>query len=640
MTAAKSNLLPVDETWKQIQRGIIPLDLLDENPRNPRRTFDAAALEGLAQSIRTSGILQPLLVRPKPLEEGLIEQRYEIVAGARRSKAAEMAGLLSVPCNVRLMTDAEAADAAFIDNKQRVDVHALEEAEAFGKLLNSHGSIEAVAAQVGVDVAHVTKRLKLRDLGVWQVEALRKGLITIDHALLLTRLGVEEQNEALKWCLDPHAGVKTPVEKQIEISAKLLANDGSHRSWEPESVIRLKEHIEQSSGRKLSRAPWDIDDALLLPQAGACTVCPQNTKANVGLFGDLDIDVATCSDGRCFELKRAAFVQIKLTHAGMPPGSAIRLSWRPTQTEPRMELGEPCDGPKGLNNFTRVPNLKQVFKVGQWIEAKKGSCPNVLTGVTIDWSDVANRGLMNAGDKLKKPGQVIPICIAAKCKAHRKEWEKLKSENTNGGRQENEPERKAREEKERLAALAETKFRVRLAAEAVEKIKALPEKVLRAMLLAVLPRRREHLEAYASICPGLIKALETAKLDSIEFARAVATASLEEGHILVPHYYEPRQFRKEFIEQLKALGYDASKAWEKPEKQGSVVRCKGSGKAVEPAPAKAATAKKAATKSAREKIAKAVKGLTPAATKRAAVAQKKRRAVNVEAMAKRKAVKK
>ena len=108
----------------------------------------------------------------------MIEARYEIICGHRRAEAAKLAGLLEVPVIVREMTDAEAAEIALVDNLQREDVGALEEAEAFGALLELHGTVEAVAARVGKDVPHVAKRLKLMSLGAWQRDSLRAKLIS------------------------------------------------------------------------------------------------------------------------------------------------------------------------------------------------------------------------------------------------------------------------------------------------------------------------------------------------------------------------------------------------------------------------------------------------------------------------------
>ncbi len=97
--------------------------------------------------------------------------------------------------------------------------------------------------------------------------------------------------------------------------------------WEPQSVVRLKDHIEKGPGNKLDRAPWPLKEDYLLPDAGSCLDCPQNTKANAPLFGDLDIGEPTCTDGVCFKAKTVAFVLIEgrtearaaAQRAGQPP---------------------------------------------------------------------------------------------------------------------------------------------------------------------------------------------------------------------------------------------------------------------------------------------------------------------------------
>jgi ParB/RepB/Spo0J family partition protein len=460
----------------------IPLDLLDDNPLNPRRTIDEGALAELAASIQQSGLSQSLLVRPAPDQDGLVEERFQIVCGHRRSRACALAGMETARCEVREMTDAEAAEIALVDNLQREDVGALEEAEAFGALLALHGTVETVAARVGKDVGHVAKRLKLRTLGVWQRDALHQKLITVDHALLLARMGTEEQDAALKWALDPHAGSKTPVDKVIEASAETLAEGRKNRYlgfyWEPESVKQLKQHIEETSGRKLSRAPWDLDDAQLVAEVGACSSCPSNTKANTALFADLAIEEATCADGACFEQKREAYVQIKLQETA---GTALRLSWKPTSAPPRMQIGTNDSLPPILNKAMKTVKLSQVFKAGQWIDAKKGSCSNVLAGITVDWNDDAMRGYGNTNKKLRKPGEKLLVCVAPKCKAHPKAWEKAAHGHSAGEKQESWEERQAREKKE-LAAFAATEEPLRRALYDAILAKITPEQIKRTVL--------------------------------------------------------------------------------------------------------------------------------------------------------------
>jgi ParB/RepB/Spo0J family partition protein len=452
VTSALTDVIPVN-----VLRDI-PIAQLFPSLANPRREMDDASLDELATSILAHGIQSPLLVRPKPGQED--EGRFEIVAGHRRYYAAARANLGVVPCIARDLSDDEAAEVALIDNLQRVDIPPMDEAQAFGELRDRLLSIEAVAAKVGKEMAYVAKALKLLSLSEASRSALAAKLITIDHARLLCRLAELEQNAALKWCLDPHAGVKVAVEdvitKRLERSKEDDEDEDDEeeqgperprwrRTWEPQSVQELKDHIETESGTPLDRAPWPLTEDWLIPDAGACADCEKNTKANAPLFGDLDTGVAVCTDGGCFKAKTQAFVQIELRKAamaigkaesedGQPKLAAISLSWKSTSTPPR------------LDKETGLPSLKQVFKCGQWMDiGPKGTkCEHARPGVTVDWDEPG----YNNGRKLRKPGEVIQVCIQPKCKVHKKAYEKQASSASGGGRGESYEQQRAREKKE------------------------------------------------------------------------------------------------------------------------------------------------------------------------------------------------
>jgi ParB family transcriptional regulator, chromosome partitioning protein len=152
----------------------LPLAVLTESTTNPRRIFDELALKELAESIRAHGILSPLLVRP------LNERSFEIVAGARRYRAAQLAGVDSAPVRIVNLTDAEALEAALIENLQRKDVHPLEEAQGFRALLNLEEpkySIEQISAKTGKAPAYCAARLKLTELAPVVAEAFSKDEI-------------------------------------------------------------------------------------------------------------------------------------------------------------------------------------------------------------------------------------------------------------------------------------------------------------------------------------------------------------------------------------------------------------------------------------------------------------------------------
>ena len=580
----------------------IPIQLLEVAPWNARKTFDAGALDELTATIQKQGLIQPLIVRPigEPNGSKFAKQHYEIVAGHRRYRAMFKLNRDTVPCTVRELTDDEAREVGLVDNLQRVDVPAMEEADAYNELKQRLGTAAAIAARVGKDVSYVARRLQLVSLAESPRRALQEKLITIDHALLLARLGVDEQDVNLKWALNVNAGIKVPVEKVIE--ERIADRDGDTRwggPWEPQSVLELKHHIEENVGRKLSRAPWSLDDAALLPAAGACSACPSNTKANDTLFSDLAIDEATCEKGACFEEKREAFVQIQLTLATTKgqslEGPALRVSWRPTSVKPRVSQAKAgsvvIDSRDGFNLF-------QVFKAGQWIEAKAKSCEHVRSAVTVDWDDAPGHGYNPK--KLRKPGEILTVCIASKCKAHPKEWEKPKR--ASGERYDPKAE-EAEREKRKQAAIVESKIRMAAATKAVEQIKAIPLTALRFLIVDALPDWTQQRRPYEALMPGIAKIVESAKLDSVDLARAIAVATIDK--LTAYEHSDAKEGRAEFLASLKRLGYDGSGAWV-------------AAKAESAKPAKASAAPAAAKPAKKKSI------LSAAVKKRIADAQRKR----------------
>jgi len=522
----------------------ISVEQLRVAPWNARKTFDAAAISELTASIEKQGVLVPLLVRPIEVNGGLA---FEIVAGHRRYRAVQKLNWKAVSCVVREMTGDEAREIGLVDNLQREDVPALEEADAYAELQKRLGTSAAIAARVGKEASYVARRLQLVSLGENPRKALAERLITVDHALLLARLGESDQNEHLKWCLDTNAGVKTTVEEVVDESAKRVkeASGGRHFGyWEPQSVLDLKDHIESYAGRLLSRAPWKLDDAELVPAAGACEGCPSNTKSNRTLFDDLAIDKATCANSTCFESKRVAFVVIALGKAAeVGESDGVMISWKPSEAAPRMAK----DG--------SGPNLTAVLRRGQWIEAKKDSCAHVRKAATVDWSDAGDRGYMGGGGKLRKPGEVLLVCVQPKCKVHAKAYE-TRAKRSNGGYDPKAEEEKR--EKMRLAAIAETKVRVAVASAAIEKITKLPAEVLRAIVLKAA--RHCHERELAVILPGFQKKLETAKVDSADFAKAAALVSIEQ--LTAWQHGSAQEGRASFQASAKRLGYaDVEKAW-------------------------------------------------------------------------------
>jgi ParB/RepB/Spo0J family partition protein len=253
---------------------------LVENPHNYRRTTDETADAELADSIREKGVLQSLLVRPIPNQQ----EHYEVVLGNRRLRAARVAGVTSVPCLIRELTDAEALTVALIENVQRLDVHPIEEADGFLELHEKHGfTVAELATKTGRSEAWVRGRLKLATLHPTGRKACVNGKLSASVALLIARtVAPELQPEAIKEML--RAG-----------------------EWTNEGVTlgRAREIVVRNFSTELKSVPWKLDDEELVPEAGPCASCPKRSKNDQLLFVDLErADV--CLDGKCFKAKMDA----------------------------------------------------------------------------------------------------------------------------------------------------------------------------------------------------------------------------------------------------------------------------------------------------------------------------------------------
>jgi ParB family chromosome partitioning protein len=164
---------------------------VQRNPEQPRKRFDDAKLEELAASIRQHGIVEPILVR----KEG---GGYRIVAGERRWRAAQRAGLKEVPAILREATDREAFELALVENLQRADLNAIEEAEAYEVLASDHGlTQEEIATRVGKERSTVANALRLLKLPEEVREVVRSGQLDMGHARALLGLGATDEMKRL-----------------------------------------------------------------------------------------------------------------------------------------------------------------------------------------------------------------------------------------------------------------------------------------------------------------------------------------------------------------------------------------------------------------------------------------------------------
>lgn len=163
---------------------LIDLDRVRPNPRQPRQDFDAESLDELAASLKAQGLLQPVIVRPAG------DGRYELVAGERRWRAAQRAGMLKIPAIIRNVADEGLLELALIENLQREELNPIEEAQAYRVLIDDLGlTQQQVADRVGRQRATVTNAMRLLQLPGPVQEKVRKGKISMGHARAL--LGLE-----------------------------------------------------------------------------------------------------------------------------------------------------------------------------------------------------------------------------------------------------------------------------------------------------------------------------------------------------------------------------------------------------------------------------------------------------------------
>jgi ParB family chromosome partitioning protein len=345
----------------------IPIVDLTESSTNPRKVFDEERLEELAGSIRSKGVLSPLLVRR-------INGHFEIVTGARRYRAAQRAGLDEIPVRIGAFSDEEALEIQIIENIQRADVHPFEEAQGFRALLDREGadySIEKIAAKTGKAASFIAKRLKLLDLTQPAADAFTAGHIGVEHALLIAKLAPEMQEKALSHCFDGY----------------FAAND-SERSLVPAS--RLQAWIEQNVYLSLKSVPFSKEDERLLPEAGSCANCPKRTGFNTLLFSEVKDD--SCSDAGCFNRKLDAHITQRIEK--MP--NLVLISEKYTIA------GETPIIPR--RNYVEVVTRKA--KKGKEARPEQRLCDHLKPAIYADGME---------------KGRLVKVCADRTCKVHFRE---------------------------------------------------------------------------------------------------------------------------------------------------------------------------------------------------------------------------
>ena len=208
----------------------LPVEALQPGRLQPRTVFTEEALEALTESVRAQGILQPLIVRPLPAQAG----RYEIVAGERRWRAAQRARLHDVPVIVRELTDAQALELALVENVQRQDLDALEEAEGYRRLIEEfQHRQEDLARLIGKSRSHIANTLRLLQLTPGVKALLQKGELSAGHARAL--LGTPDRDF------------------QADLAKRIVRDRLSVR--EAEDAVRVHTHGDETEDDEPTAAP-------------------------------------------------------------------------------------------------------------------------------------------------------------------------------------------------------------------------------------------------------------------------------------------------------------------------------------------------------------------------------------------------
>jgi ParB/RepB/Spo0J family partition protein len=264
----------------------IELPLIVSSTTNPRKHFNQAKLTELADSIKASGVHQPVLVRPLPGSRVADTPRgvqYELVCGERRYRASVDAGVSTIPAMVRALTNEQVLEIQIVENLQRDDLTELEEAEGYEALMQ-HANINAdqVGIKIGKSRSYVYGHLKLLDLSIDCKQAMREGKIDASRALLIARI----------------------PDSKLQAKALTAATAPDYRG-DVSSVRAFQAWLQSNVMLRLDEAPFVITDKRLVASAGSCKDCPKRTGANPDLFMDVSSS-DMCTDPVCFHNKEDA----------------------------------------------------------------------------------------------------------------------------------------------------------------------------------------------------------------------------------------------------------------------------------------------------------------------------------------------
>jgi ParB family chromosome partitioning protein len=232
---------------------MVPIEQITANPDQPRRTFDPEALKELSASLKQHGILQPLIVRSHPTDHGL----YQIVAGERRWRAAQMAQLHQLPVIIRQMSDTEVLEVAIIENIQRADLNAIEEAASFRQLMDRFGHTqERLAEALNKSRSHIANLLRLLNLPDQVQDLVKEGKLSAGHARAL--ITVPNAQQMARKVIEKGLSVRDteemvrklaqPQKDQQSKSGKTTEKDADTRALEGDLSANLKMKVQINHG--------------------------------------------------------------------------------------------------------------------------------------------------------------------------------------------------------------------------------------------------------------------------------------------------------------------------------------------------------------------------------------------------------
>ncbi len=356
------------ETKSSSEYRNLAIELLEESPTNPRKRFNEAGLKELADSFKTQGILQPLIVRVKKEDE----KKYEVVAGARRLRAARLAELKTVPVRVVELSDSAAVLAQVTENLQREDIHPLEEAFGFRSLLDldePNYTVLTLAAKAGKSEAYIQGRVKLTELISPIADAFLADKITIGHALLIAKLPAGQQQQAFNACF-----------------RQLWTGEGNTPTLI--SVRELAAWIESNILLELVSAAFSKSDETLVPEAGSCANCPKRTGFNALLFADVRKD--SCTDPQCYRAKLDAHI-------------SRTLQKRPDLVQISSGYGSRDGGPIGRNRYVELDVRRAKLANPAKANPAQRTCEKMTDAIVMDGG---------------RRGQTVKVCADPACRIH------------------------------------------------------------------------------------------------------------------------------------------------------------------------------------------------------------------------------